>query len=78
MILVASAFRSMASVISGSGVLFIIAPIVWSSFALSVINPDNTDDDYSRHSVFLLAQVYNQLLKVKCAFNFETLLYVGT
>ena len=51
---------------------------VGESVIFTKINPWNTDVDYSRHSVFLLALVYDQLLKVKYALNLETLIYVGT
>ena len=44
-------------------------------------NPWNTDVDYSREprvfaSTFITPD--NQLLKIKYAFNFETLIYIGT
>ena len=46
-------------------------------YYLWFVNPWNTDVDYSRHSVLLLAPVY-LVVEMKYALNLESLLYVGT
>ena len=61
---------------------FIIIIVRTQKTALSTLTPGgwNTDVDYSKHCVFnsTCITTENQLLKVKYAFTFETLIYVGT